>query len=121
MARIALEATQAARETPRARPAVPAAGWLEILVEPAFTASVAIASVLLASWKAAQVAARALPELPGAALLASIRIPWPRFTPGLSPLGEWMLLLTLLPFVAWGSLTLSRRIEEAIRPRGRRG
>ncbi len=127
MARIALEASPAPRvpATSRAeavaRPARPAAGWVGVLAEPAFTASVAVASALLASWKAAQVVARALPELPGAALLGPLRVPWPRVTLGLSPLGEWMLLLSLLPLVAWGSLVLSRRIEETVRPRTRRG
>ncbi len=125
MERIALEAPPAPRlaaaPRPAWRPARPAAGWLGVLAEPAFTASVAVASVLLASWKAAQVAARTLPEIPGTALLSSIRISWPRVSLGLSPLGEWMLLLALLPLVAWGSLFLSRRIEETIRPHARRG
>jgi hypothetical protein len=121
MARIAAEGPSPAAHRAAVLPTHRLARWLGILTDPAFTVSIAMASALLGLSKTALVVARAFPAIPGAAALTSLHLSAPRVELPLSPLGQWALLLSVAPFIVWGSLLLARWTEHAVPRRIHRG
>lgn len=115
MARIVTERPVLTTQHAPAHAAPTPARWLAILTDPAVTISVASVSVLLGLWRVLRVVARVFPGIPVAAALGSLHLSSPRISLPLSPLGEWMLLLGVVPLVVWGCLLLSRWAEQVVR------